>query len=52
MPEATEQDWIDYKGKLDTYRAAVDDFINNYGENPNHPLPPKPPIFTGWENEE
>jgi hypothetical protein len=52
MPEATLQNWIDYKGKLDAYRAAVDDYINNFGESPSVPKPPRPPQFNGWEGEE
>jgi hypothetical protein len=53
MPQTTVQQWNDYMAALSTYNQQVREYIaaRELGENPNVPLPPKPPSFTGWAEE-
>jgi hypothetical protein len=54
MPEITEQQLDDYIQKEEQYLADFKAWRANYvqgGENPNKPLPTKPPGFNGWDGE-
>lgn len=54
MPNIPKQDWLDHQALLEDHLIAMRDFVEEYedeGENPLPPLPPKPPLFTGWLGE-
>lgn len=43
--------WQQFVGLLDTYWTDINTWVESFvdgGENPNRPLPPKPPQFSGW----
>lgn len=60
MQETSQQDWLDHLEKTNQYVSDLTNFSGNPGNfpysaggstNPTRPLPNKPPIFTGWDQE-